>query len=101
MRDVVLAPAILRSVSYVPGLFCQRCLRFIPLSRIKAPTLITFGSRDLVTSTRFAEPMTERIRDSELYVFEGCSHGTFYEKVEQFNQQTLSFLRERATAHAA
>ena len=34
------------------------------LEGIKAPALVTFGARDLVTSTRFAEPLTKRIADS-------------------------------------
>src|SRR5215813_4133198 len=42
------------------------------LGRITAPTQITFGRHDLVTSTRFAEGMKNNIRDSELLIFEGC-----------------------------
>ena len=30
------------------------------LGQVRAPTLVTFGAHDLVTSTRFAEPLTER-----------------------------------------
>jgi pimeloyl-ACP methyl ester carboxylesterase len=63
------------------------------LVRITAPTLITFGSRDLVTSTRFAEPMKTAIRASEVFVFERCSHAPIYEAVEEFNQKTLAFLQ--------
>ncbi len=62
------------------------------LGRIKAPTLITFGRRDMVTSTRFAERMQRGISGSELLVFEGCAHAPIYEKVEEFNQRTLEFL---------
>ena len=63
------------------------------LNRIKAPTQITFGRRDMVTSTRFADEMTSGIRGSELLIFEGCSHAPIYEKVEEFNQKTLAFLQ--------
>jgi len=62
------------------------------LSRIAAPTQITFGSRDVVASTRFADSMTRNIRGSELLVFEGCSHTPIYEKVDEFNAKTLAFL---------
>jgi pimeloyl-ACP methyl ester carboxylesterase len=62
------------------------------LGRIKCPTLITFGRRDLVTSTRFAERMQRGIAGSELVVFEGCTHAPIYEKVEEFNRRTLEFL---------
>lgn len=65
------------------------------LGRITAPTQITFGRYDLATSTRFAEPL-KRIRNSELLVFEGCSHAPIYEKVEEFNSKTLQFLTRHA-----
>jgi pimeloyl-ACP methyl ester carboxylesterase len=62
------------------------------LGSIQAPTLITFGRHDLVTSTRFAEPFTTAIADTELIVFEDSSHAAIYENVEEFNQRTLAFL---------
>jgi pimeloyl-ACP methyl ester carboxylesterase len=70
------------------------------LSRITAQTLITFGQRDLATSTRFADRMKTGIRNSELLIFDGCSHAPIYEKVEEFNAKTLDFL-QRHTADAA
>jgi 3-oxoadipate enol-lactonase len=65
------------------------------LSRITAPTQITFGRHDQATSTRFAEPL-QRIRNSELLIFEGCSHAPIYEKVDEFNSRTLQFLTRHA-----
>ncbi len=70
------------------------------LSRITAPTLITFGRRDIVTSTRFASPMTTAIPGSELMVFENCSHAPIYESVGEFNQRTLAFLQRHAAKSA-
>jgi 3-oxoadipate enol-lactonase len=66
------------------------------LGSIQAPTLITFGGRDLVTSTRFAAPLSEGIANSEVLVFEDCSHTPLYEDVEGFNQQTLAFLQRHS-----
>jgi 3-oxoadipate enol-lactonase len=63
------------------------------LGSIEAPTLLTFGRHDLVTSTRFADPIRDAIRGCELIVFEDCSHAPIYENVEEFNQQTLAFLQ--------
>jgi pimeloyl-ACP methyl ester carboxylesterase len=63
------------------------------LGRIQAPTQVTFGARDQVTSTRFAGPLTAAIKEAELVVFDGCSHAPIYENVELFNTRTLSFLR--------
>jgi pimeloyl-ACP methyl ester carboxylesterase len=66
------------------------------LGKIQAPTQITFGRHDLVTSTRFADRMKNNIRGAELVVFEGCAHAPIYEKVEEFNQKTLEFLRRHS-----
>ena len=63
------------------------------LSCISAPTQITFGRHDMVTSTRFAEPLKNGIRNSELLIFETCSHAPIYESVEEFNGKTLAFLQ--------
>ncbi len=71
------------------------------LARIKAPTQITFGARDLATSTRFAGPIQGAIRNSELLIFEGCTHTPIYEKVEEFNQKTLEFLQRHNRAGTA
>jgi 3-oxoadipate enol-lactonase len=64
------------------------------LGRIAAPTLITCGRRDQVTSTRFASRLKNGIRNSDLLIFEGCAHAPLYEKVEEFNEKTLQFLQQ-------
>jgi pimeloyl-ACP methyl ester carboxylesterase len=66
------------------------------LSKIQAPTQITFGRYDMVTSTRFADPMKQNIQHAELVIFEGCAHAPIYEKVDEFNQTTLAFLKRHA-----
>jgi len=66
------------------------------LARITAPTQITFGRHDMVTSTRFADRMKNGIRGSEELIFEGCAHAPIYEKVEEFNQKTLAFLQRHS-----
>jgi len=66
------------------------------LGKIRAPTQITFGRHDMVTSTRFADPIKAGIRGSELLIFEGCSHAPIYEKVDEFNQKTLAFLNKHS-----
>jgi pimeloyl-ACP methyl ester carboxylesterase len=62
------------------------------LGLIQAPTQITFGQYDAVTSVRFAGPLTEAISGSELVIFEGCSHAPIYENVAEFNARTMDFL---------
>jgi pimeloyl-ACP methyl ester carboxylesterase len=66
------------------------------LGSIQAPTLITYGRHDIVTSTRFAAPLTEGIADTELIVFEDCAHAAIYENVDGFNAQTLEFLQRHS-----
>jgi len=43
--------------------------------------------------------MSTKIRNSEVFVFEGCSHAPIYEKVEEFNQRSLQFLQPRWLSH--
>jgi pimeloyl-ACP methyl ester carboxylesterase len=71
------------------------------LGRITAPTQITFGSRDQLTSTRFADRLTSGIRKSELLIFEGCAHAPLYENIAEFNQKTLAFLQRHTEAGVA
>ena len=67
-----------------------------PMARITTPAQITCGRRDLLTSDRFAERMHRTIHGSELVLFEECAHAPMYEKVEEFNQKTLGFLKRHA-----
>ena len=66
------------------------------LGKIRAPTQITFGAHDAVTSTRFADPLKNGIRDSEVHVFDDCAHAPLYENVSAFNEKTLGFLQQHA-----
>jgi pimeloyl-ACP methyl ester carboxylesterase len=68
------------------------------LGLISAPTLITFGRHDQVTSTRFANRLKSGIRNSEVLIFDGCAHAPLYESVEKFNEKTLQFLQRQARA---
>jgi pimeloyl-ACP methyl ester carboxylesterase len=60
------------------------------------PTWLSQGRQDHGLMFRFAERMKSAIADSELIVFEGCSHAPIYEKVEEFNQKTLEFLQQHS-----
>ena len=66
------------------------------LGKIEAPTQITFGRYDMITSTRFADPLWQNIQHAELVIFDGCSHTPIYEKVDGFNQVTLEFLKQHS-----
>ena len=71
------------------------------LARIEAPTHIMVGQYDILTSMRYAGRMKGEIRNSELHVFEGCSHAALYEKIEEFNQVAMEFMLGRAASRAA
>jgi len=62
------------------------------VSKIEAPTQISFGRLDTATSLRFGDRL-KTIQNSELLVFEGCSHAPIYENVAEFNEKTLQFLK--------
>jgi 3-oxoadipate enol-lactonase len=68
------------------------------LPKVRAPTQISFGSADVVTSTRFAEPFVGAISHAELVIFDDCSHAPFLEDVESFNSRTLDFLKRSRSA---
>ncbi|MGP0053229.1 MAG: alpha/beta fold hydrolase, partial [Solirubrobacteraceae bacterium] len=63
------------------------------LGEIEAPTLVTFGAHDLVTSTHFAGRLTDTIANCELIVFDHLSHAALHEDPEAFNRPTLDFLQ--------
>ena len=62
------------------------------LRDINAPTLVTFGAHDQVTSTRFAPSLTGGIAGSELVVFDHLSHAGLHEDADSFNAASLDFL---------
>jgi len=62
------------------------------LGDIAAPTLVTFGAHDIVTSTRFAAPLTSGIADTTLVVFDHLAHAALHEDPDAFNGATLEFL---------
>ncbi len=64
------------------------------LGRITAPTQVTVGRHDLLCSTRFVDVLTGGIADTELVVFEDCSHAAIHENVEALNARTLAFLHD-------
>jgi 3-oxoadipate enol-lactonase len=67
----------------------------VQLPKIRTPTLLTFGRRDQLTSTRFADRLRQGIQGSEVHVFDDCAHAPIYQQVEAFNRRTLEFLQYR------
>lgn len=62
------------------------------LSKIKVPTLLVFGSEDDATPVWMGKVMNEKIEDSKLVIYDGCSHYAYLEKQSDFNNDMNDFL---------
>ncbi len=62
------------------------------LSRIKAPTLIMTGKRDLITSSKHSEDLARSIPTSRLKILQGVGHGFWRERQEEVDRLVLDFL---------
>lgn len=61
------------------------------LSAIKCPSLITVGSKDLI-SVEHTKLISDNIPDSELVVFEGASHSSYIKKNPRLGRCMLDFM---------
>lgn len=62
------------------------------LSEIKKRTLIVHGSKDTMVPIKHALRAHEVIKDSEIYVMEGCKHWPQKERPEEFTRVITTFL---------
>ena len=62
------------------------------LSKIKAPTLMTWGRDDRVTPLDSALVPMRLIRKAELHVFYNCGHWAMIERKDEFESVVLSYL---------
>ncbi len=62
------------------------------LCRIKAPTLVMFGTEDNVTDPRRAAEVGKLIPDSKVRAFEGAGHGFWRENREKADGLVVDFL---------
>jgi pimeloyl-ACP methyl ester carboxylesterase len=60
--------------------------------RIKQPTLLMWGDRDVAVYPSSAEEIKKRIAQAELKIFEGVGHLPYEEVPEQFNHELRGFL---------
>jgi len=71
------------------------------LAKVKAPTQITFGKYDMITTPQRAASLHADIQGSELIIFDASSHAPIYEQTEEFNQRTLEFLQRHSGEQAS
>jgi len=75
----------------------QACIQhcaFDRLDAIKQPCLLTVGELDIFTPRRFSDEMISRMPNAELQVFENAGHCHHWEKLSEFNEATVNFLRK-------
>ncbi len=63
------------------------------IHKIKAPTLIIWGSRDTATPLKNAHFLEETIPDSRLEIIKGAGHVLHLEKPEKLSEIILDFLK--------
>ena len=61
------------------------------LDKITCPTLIIGADKDMVVGPEGSDDLHEQIEGSQLYMYEGYSHGV-YEQAKDFNSRVLRFL---------
>jgi len=62
------------------------------MSRIKAPTLVLWTTKDPTASTETGAEIASWIPDSQFVVMENCGHWPQYEKPDEYNRLSLGFL---------
>jgi pimeloyl-ACP methyl ester carboxylesterase len=62
------------------------------LKNIKNKTLIIWGDKDRAYNRNQVDTLNENILDSNLIIFEGCSHNVHLENSEKFNKTVCDFL---------
>ncbi|MBQ3290766.1 MAG: alpha/beta hydrolase [Mogibacterium sp.] len=75
-------------------ILCNSCLEhdaYDDLDKITCPTFIIGAGQDMVLGRGASIEMNEKIKGSELFIYEGYSHGV-YEQAKDFNNRVLGFL---------
>jgi triacylglycerol lipase len=69
------------------------------LSRLRAPTLVLWGSGDRLTPLALGQRFAREIRGARLKVIPACGHMPQFECPAAFNAELLSFLAEPRPSH--
>lgn len=71
---------------------CLTCSTYDELYKIKCPTLVIGGKRDLVTTGVASEELARKL-NCELHIYENLGHAA-YEEAKDFNRRVYDFLKE-------
>jgi pimeloyl-ACP methyl ester carboxylesterase len=62
------------------------------LGTLPMPTLLIWGSDDVITPPDIAQEFRDRMPNAHLHFIDKCGHAPMIEHPDQFNQLTLDFL---------
>ncbi len=62
------------------------------LAEVKSPTLVIGGDADIFTPVWMAREVSEAIKGSQLYLYEGLGHGFHFENTPDFNPRVREWL---------
>ncbi len=64
------------------------------LDKIKTPTLLVWGANDNSTPLSDGKIMNEKIKNSELVIFNGANHSLPYQKPKEFARVVMGFIKK-------
>ena len=76
------------------SLACQEHEARDLVGRIKAPTLVMLGERDMIASPKRSRELAELIPNARMKIFEVVGHGFWRERQEEVDRLVLDFLLE-------
>lgn len=78
----------------IQALSCVRHDAYAELGRITCPTLILGGGQDKIVGTHSSIEIADRIKGSELYLYEELGHAA-YEEAKDFHERVINFYSGR------
>lgn len=63
------------------------------LGKIETPTLVIGASDDKIVGVNASQEIADKIKNSELYIYDGYGHGV-YEEAKDFNTKILKYLKK-------
>ena len=73
------------------GLFARNLDNDDILSGLRKPVLLTHGEKDVIVLSNMYEHHAEMIHNTQLSIYPGTGHATFWENPERFNSELRSF----------
>ena len=93
--QVIAAPPLRRPTG-LAGAIKMDFTRDARLKNCEIPTLVLWGIDDLVNRPSGAEALQKRMKDCDVYLFSKTGHWVQWERAEEFNAITTSFIKNRS-----